>query len=144
MSRLDEIIDEFQGLDFQTTLDTLLDYANSLPPLPEKFIEARDAGMNKIPECQTPVFLWVDVKDGKVSIHADVAPESPTVRGFVSILVDAFDGAAPEEVINAPADFLQRIGLIDKLGMTRSRGLTAVYQRLKMEVRRITDESSLN
>ncbi|MCH8029031.1 MAG: SufE family protein [Candidatus Dadabacteria bacterium] len=136
MARIQEIIEEFQGLDFNTTLEMLLDYANSLPELPEEYKEARDAGLNRVHECQTPVFMWVNVKDGRVSMHADVARESPTVRGFVSILVDAFDGATPDEVEQAPSNLLTEIGLVNKLGMTRTRGLGAVYGRLKNDVRK--------
>ncbi len=134
MSRLDEIIEEFQGLDYETTLEMLLHYAESLPELPEEYKVARDAGYNRVPECQTPVFLWVELKDGRVSMHADAARESPTVRGFVSLLVDAFNGATPEEVEQAPNDVLNRIGLANILGMVRTNGLSAVYQRIKNEV----------
>ena len=139
MSRLQEIIEVFQGLDRQTTLDMMLDYAESLPELPEDYKMARDAGYNRVPECQTPVFLWVEIKDGRVSMRADAARESPTVRGFVSLLVDAFDGASPEEVEQAPDDILQKIGLANILGMTRTHGLSAVYRRIKNEVKRATD-----
>ncbi|HEX3037127.1 MAG TPA: SufE family protein [Thermodesulfobacteriota bacterium] len=135
MSKLEEIIEEFQALDFQYTLETLLNYAESLPELPEQYKEARDAGFNRVPECQTPVYLWVGVKDGRVQIHADVAEEAPTVRGFVAILVDAFNGATPEEVEAAPNDILYRLGLDQKLGMMRMQGLSAVYGRIKNEVK---------
>lgn len=136
MSRLEEIIEEFQSLDFQYTLETLLNYAASLPELPEVYREARDAGFNRVPECQTPVFLWVDVKGGRVQIHADVAEEAPTVRGFVAVLVDAFNGATPEEVEAAPMNVLNLMGLDKKLGMMRMHGLSAVYGRIRNEVKR--------
>jgi len=40
----------------------------------------------------TPVSLWVEIVDGKVHVFADVPRESPTVRGFISMLLDAFNG----------------------------------------------------
>ena len=83
MSKLDDIIAIFQSVDPPLRLELLLDYANRLPPLPEQYRAQRDAGFNRIPECMTPVFLWVEV-NGAVTLHADVAEESPTVKGFVS------------------------------------------------------------
>lgn len=134
MSNLEEIIEEFNNADYQETLELLIDYSENLPELPEKFTEARDQGLNRVHECETPVFLFVDVRDNKVNIYADVPEESPTVRGLVSILVSAFDGASPDEIKNAPDDLLMRIGIGQKLGMRRMHGLSAVYSRIKDEV----------
>ena len=78
--------------------------------------------LHRIVECQTPTFIWVELVDGRVQIHADVAPEAPTVKGFVGILVDAFSGQPPETVLATPPDLLQRLGLLESLGMVRMRG----------------------
>jgi cysteine desulfuration protein SufE len=134
MTKLDKIITEFDGLDYQERLELLLDFAESLPELPDQYRAERDAGLGRVPECMTPVFLWIDVADGKVQLIADVAPEAPTVKGFVSILVDAWHGAPPAEVAAAPPDILRRMGLAEKLGMTRSRGLNAIVHRIKSAV----------
>ena len=134
MTKLDSIITEFDGLDYQDRLELLLDFAESLPELPEQYRAERDAGIGKVPECMTPVFMWIDVVDGKVQLIADVAPEAPTVKGFVSILVEAWNGAPPEEVSAAHPDILRQMGLADKLGMTRLRGLNAIVHRIKYEV----------
>jgi len=135
MSRLEEIIEAFQDADYQETLAMLLDYSESLPKLPEQYIEQRDAGFNRVPECETPVFVWVNVKDGLVHIDADVPQESPTVRGFVSLLVDSFNGASVEEVQSAPLNLVHNLGLDQKLGTRRMFGLSAVYNRIKSEVK---------
>jgi len=132
--KLDAIITEFDGLDYQERLELLLDFAERLPELPQHYREERDAGLGRVPECMTPVFMWIDVLDGRVQLIADVAPEAPTVKGFVSILVDAWNGATPGEVAAAPADILRQMGLADKLGMTRLRGLNAIVHRIKTEV----------
>jgi hypothetical protein len=57
MSKLDEIITEFDELDYQERLELLLDFSENLPELPERFRAERDAGLGRIPECMTPVFL---------------------------------------------------------------------------------------
>ena len=133
---IDEIIEQFREADFQETLAMLLDYSEGLAELPEEFIEARDAGYNRVAECETPVFIFVEIEDGRVTIHADVPEESPTVRGFVALLVDAFDGVSPAKIEEAPENLINSLGLDRKLGTRRMFGLSAVYNRIKSEVKK--------
>ena len=133
-AKLQEAVETFQMLEPQLRLEMLLDYANNLPPLPERLHEARDAGLGRVVECQSPVFLYTQVEDDTARIWADVPEQSPTVRGFVSLLVDALDGAPPSEVAATPDDLLQQIGIGKSLGMTRQRGLSAVLYRIKHAV----------
>jgi cysteine desulfuration protein SufE len=134
MPSIDTLIPRFKAADRTTRLETLLDYSRKLPPLPERLEEEKARGDHRVHECQTPVFLWVEVEDGKVHIHADVPRESPTVRGFISLLARALDGAAPEDVAQVPDDLLDQLGLSETLGMTRTQGLTAILQRIKRTV----------
>jgi cysteine desulfuration protein SufE len=128
---LDALIPRFRNADRTTRLETLLDYARKLPPLPERLQAEKALGHNLVHECQTPVFLWTEVTDGHVHIHADVPPESPTVRGFVSLLARALDGATPADVGRVPDDLLDQLGLTETLGMTRTQGLSAILARIK-------------
>jgi cysteine desulfuration protein SufE len=132
--KLAEIIAEFADLDNRERLEMLLDYADHLPPLPPRYQELRDRGENRVHECMTPVWLWVELEHGRVQIHAEVAPEAPTVKGFVAILVEAFAGASPQEVLAIPSNLLARLGLQQALGMNRMRGLTAIVQRIRKGV----------
>jgi cysteine desulfuration protein SufE len=134
MPTLDTLIPRFNAADRSTRLETLLDYSRKLPPLPERLEAEKDRGDHRVHECQTPVFLWVELEDGKVHIHADVPRESPTVRGFISLLARTLEGAAPEDVARIPDDLLDQLGLSETLGMTRTQGLTAILQRIKRSV----------
>jgi cysteine desulfuration protein SufE len=134
MPTLDTIIPRFKAADRSTRLETLLDYSRRLPPLPERLEAEKDRGDHRVHECQTPVFLWVELEDGKVHIHADVPRESPTVRGFISLLARTLEGASPEDVARIPDDLLDQLGLSETLGMTRTQGLTAILQRIKRSV----------
>jgi cysteine desulfuration protein SufE len=134
MPRLDTIIRRFQQADRDTRLETLLDYARKLPPLPSRHEEARAAGLNRVHECQTPVFLWVDAgeKPGDiVEIHADVPRESPTVRGFLSLLIQGLQGMTRAEVAALPADLLDQLRLGETIGMNRTQGLSAIVTRIR-------------
>jgi len=135
--KIDEIVAEFSDLDPRERLELLLEFAENLPPLPPRYQAERDAGLHRVPECQTPVFIWVELPEGKVRIHADVAPEAPTVKGFVGILVDSFNGQPPETVLATPADLLQRLGLLESLGMVRMRGLAAIQHHIRQQVAKV-------
>jgi cysteine desulfuration protein SufE len=80
------------------------------------------------------VFLWPEVTDGTARLTAEVAPEAPTVKGFVAILADAVNGRPVAEAATLPDDMLERMGLADVLGILRSRGLRAILARIKREL----------
>jgi cysteine desulfuration protein SufE len=134
MPTLDTLIPRFKAADRTTRLETLLDYSRKLPPLPERYRDEMARGEHRVQECMTPVYLWVEVDDGRVHIHADVPPESPTVRGFISLLAKSLDGAAPADVARVPDDLLDQLGLSETLGMNRTQGLTAILYRIKRSV----------
>lgn len=134
MPALETLIPRFQAADRQTRLETLLDYSRKLAPLPKQYEEEKELGYNRVHECQTPVYLWVELDNGKVHIHADVPRESPTVRGFISLLARSLDGQSPDAVAQIPNDLLDQLGLSETLGMTRTQGLTAILHRIKSSV----------
>jgi cysteine desulfuration protein SufE len=136
MTDLERSLERFRTLSREMRLQMLLSHARRFPDLPEELREARDAGLNRVEECQTPLFLWVGLEDGRVKIHADAPREAPTVRGFMGFLMEQVNGAAPEEVQALPADLLDRMGLGEVLGVTRTRGLSAVLERLRNDVGR--------
>jgi cysteine desulfuration protein SufE len=136
MTDLETKAERFRSLGREMRLQLLLDYSKKLPPLPEELTAARDQGLGRIEECQTPVFMWVGIEEGVVRIHADVPRESPTVRGFVSFLVSVLSGRPVDEVAHLPDDLMERMGLGEVLGVMRTQGLGAVLRRIKHEVAR--------
>jgi cysteine desulfuration protein SufE len=134
MPSLENLIPRFRAADRQTWLETLLDYSKKLPPLPERYELEKQQGLNRVHECQTPVYLWVELESGRVHIHADVPRESPTVRGFISLLARTLDNETPDAVARMPDDLLDQLGLSETLGMTRTQGLTAILNRIKRSV----------
>ena len=132
--RIDQIAAEFADLEPRERLELLLEFSEKLAPLPERLAAERDAGMNRVQECQTPVFLWVEIENGQVHILADVAPEAPTVKGFVSLLVDIFSDAPPSEVLAAESSLVHRLGLAEALGMVRMRGMQAIAHHIRHKV----------
>jgi len=132
--RLNTIIGEFADLDGREKLELLLDFAAGLPPLSDEYKARKGAEDRRVHECQTPVFLWPEATNGTARLIAEVAPEAPTVKGFVAILADAVNGRPVVEVAAIPEDMLERMGLADVLGILRARGLRAILSRVKREL----------
>ena len=134
-SALDAIIEELADADRQERIELLIDFAKGLPKLPER-LEAHKDASHRVEECQSPVYLFVELDGDKVSLFADAPIEAPTVRGFVSILIQGLDQSKPEDILTVKSDLIERIGLAEILGMLRVRGLSGVLARLKAEVTR--------
>src|SRR6185437_12782357 len=143
MAALDAIVKELSEADRQERIELLIDFARNLPPLPDRLAAHKDAA-HRVEECQSPVFLFVEKEGGRVAIHADAPIEAPTVRGFVSLLVEGLNGATVEDVVEVPNDLIDRIGLPEILGMLRVRGLNGVLRRLKAEVIRAAAKDPAN
>src|SRR5512139_1064347 len=101
--KLQEIVDDFAGMTREEKLETLIGYAENFPPLPERFHQARSQ-MEPVPECMTPVFLIAEKQaDGGIVFHVDCPPQSPTVRGLASILMQGLNGSSLKEILAVPA-----------------------------------------
>ena len=128
---LNAIVAEFADLDAREKLELLVDYAKGLPPLAPEYEARKTVEDRRVHECQTPVFLWTESTDGKARLVAEVAPEAPTVKGFVAILATAVADRPVAEAAALPDDLLERMGLADVLGILRSRGLRAMVARVR-------------
>ncbi|AMV37510.1 SufE family protein [Planctomyces sp. SH-PL62] len=133
---LDAIITELHESDRQERIELLLDFAKNLPPLPPE-LEARKDAEHRVEECQSPVYLFVEMIGDRVALYGDAPAEAPTVRGFVSLLLEGLNGASAEDVLKVPSDLVDRSGLTEVLGMLRVRGLSGMLRRIKRDVTRV-------
>ncbi|MGO8883855.1 MAG: SufE family protein [Streptosporangiaceae bacterium] len=133
--RLQEIVEDFAAVPDRDRLQLLLEFSQELPPLPARYAEHRDR-LEPVPECQSPLFLAVEVDDDRrVRLFFDAPPEAPTTRGFASILHAGLDGLGSDEVLATPAEFSGDLGLRDLVSPLRLRGLAAMLARIKHQVR---------
>lgn len=128
--KLREIVEDFQLAEGREKVEMLLDYSENLPPLPERLKPERDQ-MDQVEECMTPVFLLAEKVDGKMYFHFDIPPESPTVRGYASMLKQGLDGATAEQVLQVPQSFYREMGLDQVLTQQRLNGAEAMLAHMK-------------
>jgi cysteine desulfuration protein SufE len=132
---LAEIQDDFLALEQRDRLQLLLEFSNELPELPERYRDHPDL-FERVVECQSPVFIFVEVDaEGAVHLYATAPRESPTTRGFASILSQGIDGLTVDEVLAVPDDYPQTIGLTEAVSPLRIRGMSALLARTKRQIR---------
>ncbi|CAN5733072.1 SufE family protein [soil metagenome] len=130
---IQKVLRRFATLTPDLTRQALVQYANKLPPLPDRF-----QGLNRedfaVHECQTPVAIYPEVVDGLMYYHADVPQGAPTIRALLAMIFEAVNGQPPGTVLAIPQDFVRQV--MDRIGLgTREVGLNAMVERLKRAAR---------
>lgn len=131
---LASIRDDFLDLPARDRLSLLLEFSDELPEAPSRYA---DASMERVIECQSPVFISTEVNDDVVEMFAKAPPEAPTTRGFASILVQGITGLTVDEVLAIPVDFPFELGLSDLVSPLRLRGMVGMLGRVQRQVREL-------
>jgi cysteine desulfuration protein SufE len=135
---LEQIKEDFHALEIRDRLQLLLEFSNELPELPERYREHPDL-LERVEECQSPVFIFVEIDDENlVHLFATAPKEAPTTRGFASILAQGLSGLPVDVVLAIPDDFPQDLGLTEAVSPLRVRGMTALLGRAKRQIRQKT------
>jgi cysteine desulfuration protein SufE len=127
------LIQDFNDLEIQDRLNLLLEFSENLPALPQRYQDHPDL-LERVEECQSPIFLFVEVNEKKVNLFFSAPPEAPTTRGFASILHSVIDGLSVEETMEVDDDFPAKIGLADAVSPLRLRGMRGMLARIKRQV----------
>jgi cysteine desulfuration protein SufE len=130
-----ELVRDFAEASSSERLQLLLELNDELPDLPERYAGRLDE-MEQVHECQSPLFLAVEVgADDVVHVFFDAPREAPTTRGFAGILHEGLDGLTAAEVLAVPDDAPYRFGLAEAVSPLRMRGMIAMLSRIKRQVR---------
>ncbi|WP_040164337.1 SufE family protein [Microbacterium gorillae] len=131
---LADIRDEFLELDEPDRLQLLLEFSGDLPAVPEELAEHPELA-ERVVECQSPVYILLEVDGDTVRMHATAPAEAPTTRGFASILVQGLSGLSVDDVLSVPEDFPHTLGLTRAVSPLRLAGMTGMLLRAKRQVR---------
>jgi|SRR5690625_1588707 len=131
---LQDLIDDFQELGENDRLQLLLELSDELPALPARY-ENHPELLEPVPECQSPLFLTVEVgEDERVELFFSAPPEAPTTRGFANILHTGLNGLPAQEILDVPDTFPEKLGLTKAVSMLRMRGMHAMLGRVKRQI----------
>lgn len=133
---LAEIAARFQGTAEQQRLSLLLEYAESLPPLPQRHRQ-NYGEMDEVVECQSPLFLATEFDDdaGVAEFHFAAPEDVPTTRGFASILQHGLNRQSFDEILSTREDVGAALGLGRLIAPLRLRAVGAICARMKAAVR---------
>lgn len=133
-SQAQGIIDAFGEVPETQKLELLLEYSEALPELPTKYAEHPDL-LERVEECQSPVYLFVEVNAEIAKIYLTAPMEAPTTRGFASILQLALNNQPIEKVLDFDDSFVSSLGLTSLVSPLRIRGMHGMLKRIKRQVR---------
>ena len=121
------IIDEFANFeDWMDKYAYLIDLGKECPAIDEQ----DKTESNLIKGCQSRVWLSCHMQEGKLHFRAD--SDAVITKGIITLLIRAFDGQTPQDILDADLRFIDVIGLKEHLSPTRSNGLTSMIKQIKM------------
>lgn len=123
----DEIIEEFSLFDdWMDKYQYLIDLSKNLPVIDEQYKQEKYL----IKGCQSQVWLFAEMKDGKVFFTAD--SDAIITKGIISLLIRVMSGQTPQDILDCDLHFIERIGLKENLSPTRSNGLLSMIKQMKI------------
>lgn len=130
---VESLVSDFQSLQIKDRLNLLLEFSENLPELPPRYADHPDL-LERVEECQSPIYLFVEVNSGIVNLFFAAPAEAPTTRGFASLLHSVIDGLPVSETLSFDDDFPSRIGLSEAVSPLRIRGMRGMLARIKRQV----------
>jgi cysteine desulfuration protein SufE len=136
---IERVLSRFRAMSREEKMQTLVYYSKKLEPVPQRFREL-DQAQFAVPECQTPVELYPEFRDGKLHFYAELdVKQSPTVAAFLAILFSAINDQPPDTTLAIPSDFVHQV--MEGIGLSgREVGLNAMVVRIKRHAERAVVE----
>ena len=106
--------------------DYLISLSDSLPVIDA----AHKTEQYIIEGCQSRVWVDARLEDGKVYYSAD--SDAIIVKGILALLIRAFQGRTPQEIVDLNLYFIEAIGLQENLSPTRGNGVLATIKQMRL------------
>ena len=113
--------------DWLDKYDYLISLADSLPIIDE----SKRTERYLIDGCQSRVWVSAELVDGTMHYTAD--SDAIITKGIIALLVRVMNGRTPAEAAHLDLYFVDAIGLGENLSPTRSNGLRAMIQQMKLD-----------
>lgn len=121
-----EITNDFSLFDdWMGKYEYIIELGKNLPLIDKSF----KTDEFKVKGCQSQVWLYAEIKDGKVNYKAD--SDAVITKGLIALLIKVLSGQKPEDIANAKLDFINKIGMKEHLSPNRANGLNAMIKYMK-------------
>ncbi|HLT88377.1 MAG TPA: SufE family protein [Sphingobacterium sp.] len=123
----EELIEDFSFYqDWMEKYEYIIQLGKEVPLIKEEY--KKDDYIIK--GCQSKVWLYPEMRDGKVYFTAD--SDAVITKGLVSLMVKVLSGHTPQEIAQADLYFIDKIGLKEHLSPTRANGLLSMVKQMKL------------
>lgn len=123
-----EIVEEFGMFEqWDDKYQYIIDLGKSLAPMSDE-LKTED---RLIKGCQSRVWLYTEMKDGKIYFTAD--SDAIITKGLVALMVRVLSEHTAKEIMEAQLNFINEIGLKDHLSPTRANGLLSMVKQMKLD-----------
>jgi len=123
----DELIEDFSFYqDWMEKYEYIIQLGKEVPLIKEEY--KKDDYIIK--GCQSKVWLYPELRDGKVYFTAD--SDAIITKGLVSLMVKVLSGHTPKEIAQTELYFIDEIGLKEHLSPTRANGLLSMVKQMKL------------
>ena len=126
-NKKNQLVEEFKVLsNWEERYKKLIEMGKQLPPMNE----AHKVERNQVKGCQSQVWLWAELKGGRVYLTAD--SDAAIAKGIVALLVDLYSEATPGEILSLDQCFIDELGLKQHLSMNRANGLANMLKQVQL------------
>lgn len=109
----------------------LLEISTELPKIPESERSAE----NKVPGCQSGVWLRMSCEDGRIRVTAD--SDALIIRGILSVIVSLLNGRRPDEVTAYTPRFIEETNIKQQISTDRFNGIHSVIHKIQEFAREV-------
>jgi len=123
----DELIEDFAFFtDWMEKYEYIIQLGKEVPLIDEQY----KTDEYIIKGCQSKVWLFPEIKDGKVYFTAD--SDAIITKGLVSLMVKVLSGHSAKEIVDVDLYLVDKIGLKEHLSPTRANGLLSMIKQMKL------------
>lgn len=105
----------------------IISWGRRLPPFKEEW----KCEANRVLGCQSLMYLHVELKNGKLFFSA--ASDALISAGLAALLIEAYNGVAPETLLKTSPAFLEDLKIPASLTPGRANGLASLFLKMKQE-----------
>lgn len=132
-----KIIDAFDLLsDEESKYDYLIKLGKESPKLEPKF----KVQENIVQGCQSTMYLRSYMKDELMVFEGE--SDALISAGLASLLIAVYSEETPLAILKCPPDFIEKVGLAERLTPNRANGLFSIHLRMKQEALKALVKSS--
>ncbi|MDN3504616.1 MAG: SufE family protein [Rhabdochlamydiaceae bacterium] len=86
---------------------------------------------NRVQGCQSTSYLYSEISDDLVYFFG--SSDALISSGLMKIMLIAYSGKSPEYILKEPPTFLEELGILSSISLTRINGLKSLHLLMKKQ-----------